>query len=310
MSKLDHFIQKFLKAKAVKADKTVEFYKVALNQYKGYVGNQWPPTVDLINEFLAAVKERGCKKGTVHGYYRGMRAWCNWLHHHKHITENPIGDVTAPPKTRRNIPRAPKTMYLDTLFAYFDKAVEEAIRLEEVFKQWSIIRDMTIFSLMFDTGLRVGEVESLEIADIDLRELEGQIEESKNDEDRSIVFSDKVRGDLRLWFRVREQLNLPADLTSLFVSRYRGEFRRFTQSGIRQALKKHCREAQVEVFTPHALRHAYAGHTLRNGGNLGDIQVQLGHADIATTAIYTQMPDEDRHARHIKSSPRKNLGKK
>jgi len=86
-------------------------------------------------------------------------------------------------------------------------------------------------------------------------------------------------------------------------------FRADKEAAIRQALERHCREADVERFTPHTLRHAYAGHTLRNGGSLDDIQAQLGHADIATTAIYLKMPDEGRHARHAKSSPRKNLGK-
>ncbi len=310
MSDLDRFIQKFLKAKEVKAEKTGEFYRVALNQYRLHVGTQWPPTVDLINDFLGAVKKRGCKNGTVHGYYRGVRAWCNWLEEHKYITNNPIGDVTIPPKPKRKIPRCPKTEYLEKLFSYFEREVEETIRLDQTVEQWLLIRDMVIFSLMFDSGLRIGEVEHLVIEDIDLRELDGQIDESKNNENRTIVFDDAVKSDLRFWLQVRNQLSLPPDLTSLFVSRHRGKFGRFTQSGIRRTLKKHCRLAGIVVFTPHALRHAYAGHTLRNGGNLGDIQVQLGHADIATTAIYLKMPDEGRHERHTKSSPRKNLGKK
>ena len=168
---------------------------------------------------------------------------------------------------------------------------------------------MAIFSLMFDTGLRIGEVEYLVIEHVDLSESTGDVEECKNDEDRSVVFEDAVKGDLRFWVQIRSQLNLPPDLESLFVSRHRGEFRRFTQWGIRQALERHCRDAGIEGFTPHALRHAYAGHTLRNGGSLGDIQAQLGHANIATTAIYLKMPDEGRHKRHAESSPRRHLGK-
>lgn len=310
MSDLHHFFQRFLKAKAVKAAKTVEFYGVALDQYKNHVGNQWPPTPPLIDDFLATVKERGCKDSTVHGYYRGVRAWCNWLYEHRFIANNPIGYVTVPPKPRRKIPRSPKTKYLQNLFSYLDAAVEEVIRRDQTLEQWMLIRDMTIFSLMFDTGLRIGEVEYLEIEDLDLNELIGQIQESKDNEERFIVFSDAVEGDLRLWLKVRGQLDLPSDLTTLFVSRYRGKFRRFTHWGIRQTLKKHCRWANIIAFTPHAFRHAYAGHTLRNGGNLGDIQIQLGHANISTTAIYTRMPDDDRHVRHTKSSPRKNLGNK
>ena len=139
MSDLDRFLQKFLKAKAVKAAKTVEFYRVALDQYKHHVGNQWPPTATLIDDFLATVKERGCKDGTVHGYYRGLRAWCNWLYEHRYITNNPIGYVTVPPKPRRKIPRSPKTKYLQGLFSYLDEAVEEAIRLDQTLEQWMLI---------------------------------------------------------------------------------------------------------------------------------------------------------------------------
>ena len=168
MSHLDQCIQKFLKAKKVKAEKTVEFYRVALNQFQLHVGTQWPPTVDLINDFLGAAKARGCKDGTVHAYYRGVRAWCYWLKTHNYITDNPIGGVTTPPNPRRKIPRCPKNEYLKGLFSYFEQAVEEAIRLNQTLEQWTIIRDLAIFSLMFDTGLRIGEVEYLVIEHVDL----------------------------------------------------------------------------------------------------------------------------------------------
>jgi site-specific recombinase XerD len=144
----DYFIQDFLHAKATKAPKTVQFYELGLRLYREHVGLHWPPTDSSINSFLAECKSRGCKDGTLHAYYRALKTWCNWLYKRGKIEENPISLVEEPPRGKK-LPRAPRAADIEKLF--------EALEAAAVLGKWNHIRDLAIFGLMYETGIRVNE---------------------------------------------------------------------------------------------------------------------------------------------------------
>jgi integrase/recombinase XerC len=290
-------IREFLDAKATKADKTRKFYASALRLYQHHAPD-WPPTDTAINSFLAACKARGCKDGTLHDYYRALRAWLNWLEKRGKIEVNPIGLVEQPPHNRP-LPRAPHAADLVRLFATIEQAAQAG--------RWNHVRDRALFGLIYDTGLRVGEVVSLEVADLTLRFNAGIVRGTKTDEDRAVLFNDDTAADLRAWLSIREALSLPHELTTVFASLFHGHAQRLTNSGVRQALERWCQRAGVAPIHPHQLRHAYAIHALRAGADLLDVQRELGHRNLSTTQRYTMVPDAGRRQRHAEHSPRANL---
>lgn len=289
----------FLAAKGAKEPATVTFYELPLRQYRVSVGpDHWPPDAESINRYLAAVRKRGCTVGTVAAYYRALKTWLNWLVRQDLLapSSNPIGQVEKPPRVRR-VPRAPAEEALADLFG----ALKALARLN----QWLAIRDLALLRLALDSGLRISELARLDVADVNLAGGTAWVAASKNHEERTAVFSrGLVVEELRAWLAVRGGLAVKARVGALFVSDERG---RLTPSGLRQILRRRLRAAGLNHFNFHALRHAYAIYTLRYGGDLADIQAQLGHKELATTAIYLKAEETGRAGRHARSSPAEHL---
>jgi site-specific recombinase XerD len=302
---LAYHVQDFLHAKATRSAKTITFYELGLRLYATHVGpRHWPPTDSSINSFLASVKAHGRKEATVHAYYRAIRTWCNWLHKRKIIEDNPMLLVEEPPKGR-HLPRAPRAADVQALFDTLSRAAAGVGR-------WDYVRDLALFGLLYDTGIRVGEAISLEVRDLTPMMGVAVIRETKTDEDRAVVFNKTTGDDIRRWLRVREELQPPLHLHVVFISRHghytsRGGAGPLTDSGVRIALRRWCQRAAIARITPHQLRHAYAIHALRGGADILDVKAQLGHHNLSTTQRYTQALSAGRRKRHARHSPRANL---
>ena len=298
MHPLHYHTQDFLHAKATKAAKTVQFYELALRLYRDHVGHHWPPTDSSINSFLASVKQRGCKDGTVHAYYRAVRTWCNWLHRRGKIEENPIEFVDEPPRPRK-LPRVPHAAHLLLLCQTLQHCAECG--------DWRAIRDYALIHLLHDTGLRISEATNLELTDLHVNFQAANIRRTKTHIDRTVYYPKETAEDLIRWLKTRKAL--PAETNHLFISHWKrySTWGPVTPSGARQILRGWCCRAGVPMITPHQLRHAFAVHTLHAGGSLLDVRDQLGHASLATTQKYTHVLDAGRRERLAQHSPRANL---
>lgn len=297
-TKMDDYIQKFLNGKPFIASKTREWYLNAFSQYRQLVGNEWPPTEEHVGIFLNKILARGLKPATVDNYYRAIRAWLNWLKTKQLIEQNPIELIDPPPK-RKPLPRAP---HLDDVNQLFD------VITERINVHWQYCRDLALFSLAIDTGARIGELAALDIQDVDMRFRTVLVKATKTHSERTLVFGLKTADELKQWLKNRAILNVPSEISAFFVSKHRGVWQPFTHWGMRQALRKWCSLAQIKQFNFNAFRHAYAIYSLRNNADLIDIQHQMGHAKISTTAIYTLVVNMGREERHNITSPRASLG--
>jgi site-specific recombinase XerD len=290
-----YHIQDFLNAKASKEDSTVAFYELPLRQYREHVGDLfWPPSDSSINSYLAACKKRGLKPNTLFAYYRALKTWLTWLTRRGVIERNPMDLVERPARSKK-VPRAPK---LGLLILWFQAMKHDP--------GWQASRDLALFSLLLDTGLRIGEAARLELADVDYESHEIRVITGKTKRERYVVFTELAAERLRAWEARRAALPLPVDLSHLFVSRPTRtmRWRPFTTDGMREAKSRWL--ARIGLEQPirlHDLRHAYAIYTLKSGGDLEDIQRQLGHENIATTAIYLIAYNEGRQGRHEVTSP-------
>lgn len=286
-------VRDFLNAKKTLSRNTTRSYALALGKYAKFV--TWPPTAENITDFLLNCQDQGLSISTVRTHFTVIKTFCNWLEARHKIANNPIRFVAAP-KSHRKIPRAPKVEVLRKFF----EAIDFHCRYT-----WVGIRDRAAFMLLADTGMRIGELCLLKIGDYDLSALEIYIPEEGKTGTRLVVMSPQAKGFLVDWLVIRDGRLMPPNFDWLFLSSMYGEH--LTPAGMRQRKNYYCRQANIPNFRIHDLRHNFALRALQNGAPLTDVSAQLGHADIATTAIYTYSLALDRHARHKDYSPIINL---
>jgi integrase/recombinase XerD len=156
------------------------------------------------------------------------------------------------------------------------------------------MRDKAMFELLYATGMRVTELVSLNLCDVDLER--GLVNcagrtGSKGQRNRALpVHATAIKALSRYLDTGRTTLARDLDEPALFLN-HRGD--RLTRQGFWLILKQWAKEAGIEsAITPHTLRHSFAMHMLRNGVDLRAVQQLLGHAHISTTQVYTY-PGED-----------------
>jgi len=165
------------------------------------------------------------------------------------------------------------------------------------------LRDRAIFEIMYSSGLRVSELCSLQLQDIDLDEGFMRVVAGKRDKDRMVpVGGAAIRAIEHYLAHARSQLVREKTGSTLFLSNRGGPLSRKT---VWYWVKEYAKRAGIEKnVKPHLLRHSFATHLLSNGADLRVIQEMLGHADITTTEIYTKVESERLLDAHAQFHPR------
>ena len=154
-----------------------------------------------------------------------------------------------------------------------------------------------MLELMYATGVRVTELVSLNLDSLHIKPHPAYIRcVGKGAKERTIPVHEKAVDALNTYLDQGRNILLKARLQkALFVNR-RGE--RLTRQGFWLILKNYAKSAGIESHvTPHTLRHSFATHLLRGGASIRDVQELLGHANVSTTQIYTQLVDQ--HLREV-----------
>jgi integrase/recombinase XerD len=149
------------------------------------------------------------------------------------------------------------------------------------------VRDRAMLELLYASGLRVSELVSLDLNQVDLESRVLRVR-GKGSRERLVPVGGPAAQALRAWLSgARARMLRGRSSRDLFVTR-RG--RRMTRQGFWKLLGRHARAAGIRRrFSPHTLRHAFATHLLAGGADLRAVQAMLGHADISTTQIYTHV---------------------
>ncbi|HZY05855.1 MAG TPA: site-specific tyrosine recombinase XerD [Anaeromyxobacteraceae bacterium] len=149
------------------------------------------------------------------------------------------------------------------------------------------VRDRAMLELLYASGLRVSELVSLDLNQVDLESRVLRVR-GKGSRERLVPVGGPAAQALRAWLSgARRRMLRGRSSRDLFVTR-RG--RRMTRQGFWKLLGRHARAAGIRRrFSPHTLRHAFATHLLAGGADLRAVQAMLGHADISTTQIYTHV---------------------
>ena len=253
-------------------------------------GAAGPAAVDrrTVRRYLAHLSSSGYAPRTIARKASVLRRYFGWAHRTKRIASDPTLALVAPSGPSK-LPQVLKDDQIRTLIEKPARAGDDEAR---------DARDLAIVELLYGSGLRVSELCGINSADLDLAQDVVRVW-GKGAKQRQVPMSDPAVAALRRWIDggrgafVTEQT--PADVVFL---NQRG--RAITPRDVRRILDRR----SVVPTHPHALRHTFATHLLDGGADLRAVQELLGHADIATTQIYTHVSRERLREVHRSSHPR------
>jgi site-specific recombinase XerC len=143
-----------------------------------------------------------------------VRGFLNWLHTCGFIIEHPLAFVDGPRRPKL-LPKAPPQPAISRLLATVQKRTDS----------WHDVRDMASFSVALDTGAPIGELEALTVDQVDLACQEIIVYGSKDRQERTLELGDEAAAELAVWLKQREQLQPSDNLSALFISDYRSDYR-------------------------------------------------------------------------------------
>lgn len=236
-----------------------------------------------IEAYLVACDAAGLSKATRARRLSSIRQLFRFLHEEGHRADNPSLRMQGPGRERK----LPGTLDIPEIEAMI--AVARASPRDST-------RNVCLLELLYATGMRVSELVSLPLAAArgDPRVM---LIRGKGGKERLVPISSPARQALCAWLRDldKTQAQRPAGTShSPYLFPSRGAAGHLTRQGFFALLKELATQAGVPAdrVTPHRLRHAFATHLLAGGADLRSIQVMLGHADLATTEIYTHVLDD------------------
>jgi integrase/recombinase XerD len=229
--------------------------------------------------FLSLREDKGYSAATIARKMAAVKSLFHYLSRQGAITVNPTADIGSP-EVKKPLPRAISVDDVDRLIRQTDKkATPEGLR------------DRGMLHLLYATGMRVSELVTLDLADLDFEKSAVRCV-GRGLRVRYLPVGAKAMIALRDYLeRGRPQLLRPGSPTSALFLNHRGQ--RLTRQGFWLIMKAVARESGVaSEVTPHTLRHSFAAHRLTDGLSLPKLRELLGHANISTTQIYTQVKSD------------------
>lgn len=245
-------------------------------------------TVTALNSYVLFLEKEGRKPATISRSIASMKAFYHYLEQEKKIVKNPAEQLKAP-KIEKKLP-----VILTT---------EEVTRLLEQPNGTSPkeLRDKAMLELLYATGIRVSELISLKVSDVNLQ-ME-YLSCSDGYKERTIPFGNVAKDALRRYLEEgRIKLATEESGEWLFTNCSGGAMSR---QGFWKLIKAYGKKAGIEAeITPHMLRHSFAAHMVSNGADLKSVQEMLGHSDISTTQVYAQVGQKSIREVYVNTHPR------
>ena len=245
-------------------------------------------TADELAEYIGWLKGKGKSVATVSRAIASIKSFYSVLVSEKLIGESPATKL-VPDKATQKLPQILTSQEVELLLEQPSCTDAKGYR------------DKAMLELLYATGIRVSELISLDVGDLNL--VEGVVTCRGRDKDRSIpIYSTAIRALSEYIEFIRPQMIALPTETALFVN-VSGE--RMSRQGFWKLIKLYQQKAHIEkTITPHTLRHSFAAHLLENGADLHSIQEMLGHSDISSTQIYSQLVRKQLKDVYTKAHPR------
>jgi tyrosine recombinase XerC len=255
---------------------TLRAYKRDLLDFYEYLKRNNLNYIDIsrnsLRGFLIELKEKGLEKRSISRKISSIRSFYRFLMKEGIIEKNPLTTLELP-KVDKKLP----TFLTE----------EEVIKLINSPNDKNLIgyRDKLILTFLYSTGMRVSEIVSLKVSQLDLDKGEVIIT-GKGKKDRIVFLTDEIKDMIKIYLDKRRKKS-----NVLFLNR---NGKPLTDKGIRLLVEKYAKKVvPYKKVTPHTLRHTFATHLLTNGADLRVVQELLGHTKLSTTQIYTHLTKEN-----------------
>ena len=282
----------FLQKDKKLSDNTLQSYNRDIKLYCSYLDNNnldpVKTTEEDLADYLEALKENGKAVSTVSRNLASLRSFYQYLYRTKVVPEDPTINLESP-KIERKLPKVLTSEQVELLLEQ-PKCVD--------LKGY---RDKAMLELVYATGIRVTELISLNIADINLES--GYIKCAGKAKERIIPIGTLAVNALKEYVEKSRNILLKDENDQALFVNVNGH--RLTRQGFWKIIKQYKTQANIDIdITPHTLRHSFAVHLLENGAELRAIQEMLGHSDISSTQVYAQIGQNRIKDVYMKSHPR------
>ena len=258
-----------------RAESTITAYKSDLKLFAEWLNGL---SIDAVKprhviKYLKGLAKDDSKPATINRKLVSIYVFYRWAVSTRLAEANPAEDVGQLPDE----PHPPKCLN------QFDLD-----RLMDTVQEGESIRDYAIFTLLLNTGIRVGELCELKVTDLDLEAdfAKLSIRFGKGMKSRSVYLNDSCLEVMKSYLEFRKS----QDIEHLFYSQKSNQF---STRGIRHLFKSYCLKANIKPISPHVCRHTFGKHLIDTGNSIDRVSKALGHSSIETTKIYTNPTESD-----------------
>jgi integrase/recombinase XerD len=271
---------------------TIESYSIDLKKFQDFLSlknkNFASFTRADVVDFIETLRNKGYSISSTCRFISSIKSLCKYLIIENVIKEDPSENLQTPKRWER----LPKSLSVSEVRSFLE--------LDTPIDKPTMMRDSVMLELLYSSGLRVSELVSLKVEDINLEA--GFIRVlGKGSKERVVPVNIRAIGRLRGYLnKARQEILKKRQSSYLFVT---GRGRSLTRQRFWQTIKTLGRKKGIDL-SPHTLRHSFATHLLEGGADLRSVQKMLGHSDISTTQIYTKVTTERLKKVYTKHHPR------
>ena len=243
----------------------------------------------FLRGYLAYLISNGFTRNSVSRKLSTLKSFFRFLNHSGEISNHQTGIIKGPKKEKK-LPSVASKFEMDRLLDAPDLTTKAGIR------------DRALLELLYATGLRVSEIQSMDLDDVNLKTQEVRVV-GKGAKPRIVLFGENsTRWVAEYLDNVRPQITSRSSATAMWLNQTGG---RLSSRSVQRIVKKYALQAGLEPqFHTHSIRHSFATHLLDGGADLRVVQELLGHSSPATTQIYTHISAEQSRHVYLNAHPR------
>ena len=292
MEKQIKLFLEFLQNEKKLSDNTLQSYKRDILQFEEYVEkhriNYAKMNQEDIKTYLSHLQELGKKSSTISRNLASIRSFYQFLMRTRKVKHDPTDDVQSP-KVEKRVPSVLTSQEVELLL---DQPKDVDLKGT---------RDKAMLEFAYATGMRVTEIISLNIEDVNLEQ--GFAICRNGSKQRNIPLGSLSLKALQEYIEEARPILIKDEKEKALFVNVNGK--RLTRQGFWKIVKYYKEQAHItKDITPHVLRHSFATHLLQNGADLKAIQTMLGHSDISSTQVYMQFQDPGLKDIYQKAHPR------
>jgi site-specific recombinase XerD len=289
----DSFLE-FMTTERSASRRTLVNYRHALAAYRDWRGSAFEgwreQSADEFRKYLFSLMKQGMMRSTIRLRFAALRSFYRYLVLRRGLGRSPLAEVELP-KVVRSLPVVLSLTQVEELLS-----MPLRLPVSSNSPTWLALRDAAILELFYSCGLRISELISLDVGDIDLIGETVRVR-GKGAKERIVPVGGPAIQAIQ---RYRRESAVTSG--AVFISKRRS---RITQQAVDLMLRKYIKHSSIPFeISPHKLRHCFATHLLDAGADLRSVQAMLGHASLSTTQIYTHVTRERLKKAYDDSHPR------